>query len=297
MRSRSYKQESSIKAELENPYLTCQEGQTMSQDKFHIKITPGPLGVSFESFRSAIEAHINGLNDIYEQLGGQQRIPWRITGLRNPSPFVIEISREADIVVADKWREGVQAVCEDSRIPDYFTQESLRNLKTISDLSSDEISNIEISGNDNIVTELNGNLRAAVQELWPKNDMESLSEVRSLGSIRGYLNGYTDHYIPKARQAVFFITSFDQAGIRCYFIPEDMEKVKKLCPTEKDAEVLVEVFGPINRGKNGRIKSVQVDYFNVIEDRDIPTVEQVAHIDITGGRDTFDYLRKVHEDE
>lgn len=80
--------------------------------------------------------------------------------------------------------------------------------------------------------------------------------------------------------------------IACYISPDKLEEAKAAFPHR------IAVYGPIKYAKSGRPLSIDVQQIRRLRLRsDLPQLKDIGRIDLTGGTDSSEYIRRLRDGE
>lgn len=213
---------------------------------------------------------------------------WRVRGLSMSSPLVIEIEGEVqqgrgEIRPVSSMMSGLKRMASDKTRPSHFTDEAMSAVRR---LAIEHISH-------SIVLESNG--RSVSPSACIIDGVDAI-----VGRVDAYraetsLDGRLDAIYLHGENPQFLIWDpITDRSTRCYFSEQDVEDVVGLLTNR------VRVFGTARFNKRDEATSIEVDeFFRLPERGESPTLADLhaAGIDITGGEDAADYVRRLRDGE
>jgi len=262
-----------------------------------IKIDDQQSDVDAEAFLNIFSSTLRTLKAISKKVAtvGKEKIRWRISEATKSSPLSATLVGEPEIpnrphdteMVMDAFVGGLKHLEAADTCPPMFDEQTLGFVRQFAQSKARGISYVEFSANGMTATatkEVAHNAVNAIRRLQQKS-----GQYRDYGSVEGKLATLN------SRQGKQFVVDDVLTGesITCYFSSAEVESVAR-----KAWDHRVCAVGELRIDKQtGNPTSVKVDEIQILRDqKDIPQLDDIEGIDITGGMESSDYVRKLRDD-
>lgn len=206
---------------------------------------------SFE-FRNGVDAFIGLIEDVSKAISEKEKIEWEIE--IKPGSAIITAKPAGDFEISPQGiiMEGINLLEKNPIRPNHFSDSALRRVKSLASLGN-QTNKIKI-GIYGEFFNISSKSIVHINELLGEKK-------KALGSIDGILNLISDR-----RGLHFEIRDrVTRENVKCYFKVEDVEKVVLAFRKR------VKVNGLLRYRIDGSIISIEVEDFEIIEDKDLPT--------------------------
>jgi hypothetical protein len=215
---------------------------------------------------------------------------WKISEASTNSPLHLTLSEEsAD--VDDASHEAVRAYIEGIRAletdepptepPAFFENKTLSSVQRLVSVLRRDTAALVFSSPDIAPVSATQRVAISVDELIG-------AKFKATGALEGILETLT------ARGKINFklYDPLTNCRIACYISPEKLEEAKAAFPHR------VAVYGPIRYAKSGRPLSIEVEQIRRLRLRsELPQLKDLGRIDLTGGADSSEHIRRLRDVE
>lgn len=265
--------------------------------KFELGTKDKPVNVVafLEMFHNTVLA----LKDIEKEIStsGASRIEWQIVEAGSNSPVfaTIQGSVNGDVdksycgIVIDSFVEGIKQLNRDDSCPKYFNQQSLSRVSKIVSQSSFYQLRTAFSVNDQTI-ELKK--VAARNAHWAKQCRElGAQSYIEHGSVEGFLQILSA--TKKLKDKLSIVDALTEHTTQCY--PRDQERLEPKIRESWKRRVVLE--GEITVDRHSRLpKKILFDEIRIFpEQKDLPQIDDMRGIDITGGIEPSEYIRGLRD--
>lgn len=257
-------------------------------DTLTISIGKANERVGYHPFVGTI-ANTLRLFDAIDREISKDRTPamiWEITAVSMKSPIEITFQSRAkkgrqSVVFAEDVLHGLQAIARSAIRPPHFSDEAMWAARSMVHALSVPFT-LKSNG---VRVQPTQHIAANVDSVLGQH-----SGYCDEAAVDGQLDTISVHGSP---QFVIFDAITDR-GVKCYFPDDQIGSVVDLLKNR------VRVYGTARFNKNDEVVSVEVDSFERLPEQDeCPTIKDLhaAQINITGGEDAADYVRRLRDDE
>ena len=261
----------------------------MDQDRLTIRMTGKGEFISLASFLSVAESTLELLKDIDASISGSRRgsVEWRIADVSLNSPLTLTVFADtqngtnAGREVIEVCTYGLRQVERSADvIPAYFSNEALEHAKKIVAPLNDDVERVALIGPSGDTVTPSQRLAANVDDLLPKEHDE-------LGSVEGKLETLSIH--GGTTFAIWEVLT--GARVECRFPPEMLDEAHAAFRHR------VSVSGRIRYSRTGRPLSIRVEHIRILRSSsELPQARDLEGIDITGGIDPAEYVRRLRSE-
>jgi hypothetical protein len=215
---------------------------------------------------------------------------WKISEASTKSPFHLTLSEEstdlddASHEAVHVYIQGIRALEADeppTEPPAFFENKTLSSVRRLVSVLKRDTGSLVFSSPD--IEPISATERVAI-------NVDELigAKFKATGALEGILETLT------ARGKVNFklhdpLTNY---RIACYISPEKLEEAKAAFPHR------VAVYGPIRYAKSGRPLSIDVEHIRRLRLRsELPQLKDLGRIDLTGGADSSEHIRRLRDVE
>ena len=217
-------------------------------------------------------------------------LTWKITAASMRSPLIVQIegeprheTLETAANVADTYIEALRSIESGLQPPSFFDEIALQRAKSLSSVLNKEVARLRFIEPGRppvaITQHLAANVDAALKTRKPYYEFTTLEGTLEVVSVHGQ-------------------TSFS------IFDPKTKARIMCIIPEEKLAEVTgmlrdrVQVYGKAKFKRSGTPVSISVDEIKKLRaSEELPKFRAGEEIDITGGADSADLVRRIRDAE
>jgi hypothetical protein len=244
--------------------------------------------IPYSSFIAVFNNAVGLLNSIAKNIE-QTPVPditWVITKIQMASPLTVTFagrSRKrslANSVIRD-YVLGTQQIQEKGELPRHFAASDIDLMSKMVGVLNDDIHSLSIGSPRQGKVQLTRHLAVNVQRI--QRHLYHYEYTFFRGRLNDILTSHGAHE--------FVIRDLlTDKSITCIFPPEEHEKVGTLLLKR------VEVHGKAKFTRKGEPISIEVADFDALPETSLK-ISEAAGIDITGGMDAVDYVRKIRNGE
>lgn len=271
-------------------------------DEITIRLAGLHNGLDAEACAVALLETIAGLRELDKSMSefGSETVSWQIVESAMNSPLLTKLrgvptSKTATVsakAVAAAWVAGISALQSTNACPQYFTEPALRHAASLSSLFARRLSQIEYTCGGKSARASGAvfeNANFAIRVLESKR-LRERGKRREHGSIDGHLSELSAQ---ASKDKIVVVDRLSGFKTRCYFHDEELEQRAREAWKKR-----VEVTGEITTDTEGRPAEMAVERMRIFRDRSaLPQMKDLFGIDITGGIEPSEYVRRLHDDE
>jgi len=231
----------------------------------------------------ALERTLEMLRGIEQKMPGRQRLnEWEVSDLNANGELRLTVKGDTAESLVQTYMKGMRSLEDSATIPTNFDETDLSNAKRLVSLLDDDVESITFStpGEDSVspTQHVAANVDAIMKRRY----------LYSGGTIEGRLETFNVH------------------GTNTFTIYDVLTDEKTVCefPESLYSEAYgavssrVAVTGRIKYNRDGRPVSMTVESIRKLrEAKDLPQIRSGEQIDITGGIDSVEYIRKMRDAE
>ena len=233
--------------------------------------------VDADAYITTLRSTISALGLLGDESG------WSVTDTRRENPFLISISAAGAARTIGAWLGLLRSVESSASAPEDTDPKVLEHAKRAISPLGRKVRRI-VYTSEGASVEPTHHLTANV-DLLIEPPVRAHHEHTTL---RGWLQAVTIH---GRRQFMIYDTLTDE-GIACSFDAKDLKRVLR------SMNHIVAVTGRARYDDAGRPKSISVESFRKIKSVDkLPQMEDLKGIDVTGGEESSEYVRKGRDEE
>lgn len=244
-------------------------------------------------WKTVFDETLATLNSLTKAIGiaknvGQPRSGrWKIAEASTKSPFHLTLSEDStDVDDAHEavrlYIEGIRALETDeppTEPPAFFEDKTLNSVHKLVSVLRRDTGSLVFSSPD--IKPVSATLRVAVS-------IEELigAKFKATGALEGVLETLT------VRKKINFKLHDPLTNYRttCYISPEKLDEAKAAFPHR------VAVYGAIRYAKSGKPLSIDVQRIRRLRLRsDLPQASDIGRIDLTGGTDSSEHIRRLRD--
>jgi hypothetical protein len=219
-------------------------------------------------------------------LHGTATVKWEIAEARMASPLSIRLRGDNSSSVIEAIGPGMESLNSDRRCPPHFTMEALNAVKRLVHHSATYgiIPIFVTYGTTVFVQRVAGeNADYALRELSLRKTIR-----REYGSLRGELRELAAS--SRKQDKMLLVDRLTGEETSCY-VGEELDREIRNAWKKR-----VVVTGTIEMNRETRKKTIHVDRIRLLrESKDLPQLEDLRGIDITGGVESSQYIRNLRD--
>jgi hypothetical protein len=264
----------------------------MAPKKMTIEVEGKGGTVPLSSFISIVQETLNTLQSLEEELlkKPKGKKTWKIESVRMSSPLTMVISPEYEKGMSRKdvvgpFVRGLRTLEVGRKRPRYFGDTTLTGTKRMLSIMNDGISAVTFSA-------------TGVKPVKPtqkaRDHAELLVPTTEPYWVYTQLEGTLENIITHGRTEFHIFDPITDRKVRCTFDREKAHEVLSLGLKR------VRVSGDVKFDENHRPIEVQVDSYERLRDQsELPQIADLhkAKINITGGKDSVEYVRGLRDAE
>ena len=265
---------------------------TVDGNDITIRLVPKGKYVTLSALTRALKETLDILSEIdKESSGGEETIRWEVVEASTKSPLLLRIEghpRQKKFTrdVASKYMKSLEKVNRGKEPPAYFPAQAIYKMKALAGLTKNEpegVEQITFSTTDRQPIELTE---------------KSLEEVETVLKCTFYrthttLMGRVQKIDLHGRQSFVIYDTLTDHPVTCFFKDELYRKVIKALKER------VSVTGSVKYNRNSETaSSMRVESIEIMQrGKNPPRFKDGEAIDITGGIDSVEYIRRMRDEE
>lgn len=214
-------------------------------------------------------------------LDPKQPQEWEVVKVRMASPLRITLRNPSAQRLVPNYMRGLKKIEKRPVIPSYFSEAEVESSRQLADVVSNGIESLKLSFPGERSVKITAQLKSNLEEVTKK--------ISSFHYEWTTIEGLLDQVTVVGDLAKFRIEHpLTGRAIECRFPPEMLDVVKEALPHR------VAVYGRARYNAAGETTSIEVKTFRKLRDRsELPQIEDISGVDITGGIDSVEHIRKV----
>ncbi len=258
----------------------------MDTGALSIRVSSSRGAIPLSSFLRIADKALAILNDLEAAIseGEGRSVQWRIAEVSLGSPLTMTLTGECEPdpgIVSDVTRayiQGLNCIEQGPEAPPYFSEAALEHAKTIVSVLDEEITEVAFHA---------GGLTAAPTRRLAANVAALTRTFEDFATFEGRLEMISVH----ERMTISVYDTLTGERIPCHFKAEHLPKIKSLLAER------VAVQGRATYSRSGRPICLEVEQIVGLRDNDqLPQFRDLEGIDVTGGIEPAEYLRRLHGD-